>query len=97
MINEDYDEKNSSIAKLCRENNENVISGPKSLGSFIESHGYDAMPSPSHPKPGKSPSQQFKGLHPTPLKKYFWPFSALPYALILSRIWVKSLKFRILH
>ena len=51
-----YDVKESSVAKLFIGNNnnddENIISGSRSLGTFIQSQGYDAVPSSSHPSPG---------------------------------------------
>ena len=52
LINQNYNVEQSSVAKLCSESND-VISGSKSLGSFIESHGYEAMPSMTHPKPSE--------------------------------------------
>ena len=50
-MSENFDVKNSSIATLCSETSENVISGLNSLGNFIQSQGYDAMPSSTHPNP----------------------------------------------
>ena len=51
LVSENFDVKNSSIATLCSETSENVISGLNSLGNFIQSQGYDAMPSSTHPNP----------------------------------------------
>ena len=53
-MSENFDVKNSSIATLCSETSENVISGLNSLGNFIQSQGYDAMPSMTHPNPAST-------------------------------------------
>lgn len=58
----------SSIAAMTKSSPdtfEQLVRGPASLGALLEARGYDAVPSPSAPDPGRNP--YFRGGHNTDL------------------------------
>ena len=55
LNNGNYDLDISSIKQLGSEvslNGEELLTGPQSLGAFLENEGYHAVPSPRQPAPG---------------------------------------------
>lgn len=55
LISDQYDTSRSSIADLAKENpDDDLITGPNSLGAFLQQEGLQALPSPTHRAPGSS-------------------------------------------
>ena len=54
LINNNYNINQSSIQTLAKGSpGEDLITGEKSFGAFMEREGYCALPSPINPKPGE--------------------------------------------
>ena len=52
-LDSNFELKDSSIATLAKDKpGINLITGPESLGAFMENEGLKAVPSPQNPKPG---------------------------------------------
>ena len=59
---ENYNEEKTSVRTLAQESGldgEQLLTGPDSFGAFLESQGFNAVPSPRQPLPGSQKSSTF--------------------------------------
>ena len=62
LINNNYNINQSSIQTLAKGSpGEDLITGEKSFGAFMEREGYCALPSPINPKPGEKGVETVQG------------------------------------